>query len=104
MVKILLGREDVGPDKLDTSDRTPLWHAASNEHEGMVKTLLERGEVNPDNRDDGKTPLQLAAWNGHEEVVKILLGVKRSTPISEIITTKHRSHKRPRIDRNTPLV
>jgi len=91
VVKILLERKEVNPDKPDNSSRTPLWHAACGGHGGVVEILLGREEVNPETRDnDGKTPLQLAARNGHEEVVKILLGVKRSTPISEIITLLER--------------
>jgi len=40
VVKILLGREEVNPDKPDNSGRTPLTHAASSGHEGVVKILL----------------------------------------------------------------
>ena len=99
MVKILLQREEVNPEKPDDHGRTPLWYAASCGHEGMVRMLLRREEVNPDSRDnDGKTPLLFAAWYGHEEVVKVLLGVKRSAPTSEVITAKFRSRKRPRMD------
>jgi len=65
----------------------------------VITLLLGAEEFNPGNRDnDYKTPLPLASRYGHEEVVKIPLGVKRSTPASEKITTRHRSHKRPRID------
>ena len=44
-------------------------------HEGVVKMLLERGVVNPDQADTlyGQTPLSWAAKNGHEEVLKMLL-------------------------------
>ena len=64
-----------------------------------MEILIRREEANLDNRDnDGKTPLLFAAWYRHEEMVKILLVVKRSTLTSEIITAKHRSRKRPRMD------
>jgi len=91
VVKILLAREEVNPDKPDDYGRTPLLSAAQNGHEGVVEILLGRKEVNPDNRDiDGKTPLLLAAWYGYEGVVKLLLDVKRPAPTSEIMTAKHR--------------
>ena len=54
---------------------TLLAWATSNGHEGMVKILLDRGDVNPDKPDDdGQTPLSYAAENGREGVVKALLG------------------------------
>jgi len=75
VVKILLGRGDVNPDKPDEYGQTPLGFAAENGHEGVVEILLGRGDVNPDKPDeDGQTPLSYGAENGHEEVVKILLG------------------------------
>ena len=75
VVKILLGRDDVNPDKPGYLEQTPLNLAARNGHEGVVKVLLGREDVNPNkpNREGG-TPLHSAAENGHEEVVKILLG------------------------------
>ena len=66
-MKILLGCEEVNPDKPDNDNKTPLSHAASNGHEGVVKILLSCEEVNPDKPDNrGKTPLSHAASNGHE--------------------------------------
>ena len=59
----------------DFSGCTPLSWAACNGHEGTVKFLLGRGEVNPDKPDNGgRTPLSYAAGAGNEGVVKILLG------------------------------
>ena len=54
---------------------TPLLWAAKNGHEGIVKTILERADVIPDQADteDGRTPLSWAAGLGHEGVVKMLL-------------------------------
>ena len=69
----------------DFSGRGPLAWAARNGHEGVVKILLGREEVNPDRSDnDGLTPLSRAALNGHEEVMEILLGRGGSIPISQI--------------------
>jgi len=74
VVKILLGRDDVSPDKPGNYGRTPIWWAALDGREGVVKMLLERGDVHPDKSDDDdQTPLSCAAEYGHEGVVKILL-------------------------------
>ena len=75
VVKILLGREDVNPEKSNTFRQSPLCFAAENGHEGVVKILLGRSDVNSERRTlMGETPLFLAAGNGHQGVVKILLG------------------------------
>jgi len=54
---------------------TALTWAARNGHEGVVETLLEREDVNPDQADAefGRTPLSWAAGSGHDGVVKTLL-------------------------------
>jgi len=81
VVEILLGREEVSPDKPDNNGWTPLSHAARKGNEGVVKILLGREEVNPDKPDnDGRTPLSYAAHYGKEEVVKILLGREEVNP------------------------
>ena len=81
VVKILLGREEISPDKPGSDGRTPLSFAAENGHEGVVKILLGREEVNPDKPDDGgRTPLSYATQYGHESVVKILLGQEEVNP------------------------
>ena len=75
VVKLLLGQEDVDPNRPDKYDQTPLWCAAAQGHEGVVKLLLGRKDVDPNRSDEGdKTPLWCAAANGHEGVVKLLLG------------------------------
>jgi len=74
VVKILLEREEVNPNKPNNHGATPLWFATAHGHEGVVKILLESEEVNPDKPDNyGGTPLMSAAEKGHEGVVKILL-------------------------------
>jgi len=54
---------------------TALAWAAQTGQEGVVKLLLERKDVNPNQGDTkyGRTPLWLAARNGHEGIVKMLL-------------------------------
>jgi hypothetical protein len=61
----------------DRDDRTPLWWAAKNGYEAVVKLLLEsKAEVDSKDSKFGRTPLLLAAKNGHEAVVKLLLESK----------------------------
>ena len=92
VAKILLGREEVNPDKPDVEGLTPLSLAAWNGHERMVGILLGREEVNPDKPGNyGRTPLSYAASDGHDGVVKILLGRKEVNP------------NRPNNDGRTPL-
>jgi Ankyrin repeats (3 copies) len=83
-----------------TYGRSPLWWAAENRHEAVVKLLLEKG-AEPDSREGGepRTPLSRAAVNGHEAVVKLLLekGVKPDsrergsgrTPLSQAAVNGH---------------
>jgi len=61
---------------------TALILAAERGHEGVVKMLLEREDVNPDQADSehSQTPLVWAAQNGHDGVVKALLGREDVNP------------------------
>ena len=47
VVNILLGQEEVNPDKADNFNVTPLCKAAENGHEGVVKILLGREGSTP---------------------------------------------------------
>ena len=81
MVKMLLGRGVVDPDKPDNSGQTPLSRAAGEGREAVVQLLLKQIGVNPNRpNNDGLTPLSCAARNGHEGVVKILLGCEDVNP------------------------
>ena len=74
MVKVLLERNDVDPNKRGLSGETPLWAASDKGHECIVKMLLERSDVDPNKRDFlGETPLGAASKTGHEGIVKMLL-------------------------------
>ncbi|OCK76914.1 hypothetical protein K432DRAFT_264359, partial [Lepidopterella palustris CBS 459.81] len=68
------GKVDV--DWKDSYGQTPLPRAAENEHEAVVKLLLETdktGKVDVDSKDNcGRTPLSRAADNGLEAVVRLL--------------------------------
>jgi len=59
----------------DCMGMTALTRAAGRGHEEVVKMLLEREDVNPDQSDTfyGRTPLSWAAENGHERIAKMLL-------------------------------
>jgi len=73
-VKLLLEREYVDPNRPDEDNQTPLGCAAAKGHEGVIKLLLGREDVNPNHLGMCRTPLGLAAVRGHEGVVKLLLG------------------------------
>ena len=74
VVKLLLSRNDVDPDRPDDQSSTPLLWAALNVREEVAKLLLGRNDANPDRPDNqDSTPLSWAALNGHEGVVKLLL-------------------------------
>lgn len=47
---MLLRWDNVDPDKPDGEGQTPLWWATSKAHEGVVKMLLRRNDVNPAKR------------------------------------------------------
>jgi ankyrin repeat protein len=49
VIKLLLDKERVDPDSKDAKyGGTPLWRAAANEHEAVVKLLVEKGaELQP---------------------------------------------------------
>ena len=59
----------------DNASCTPLFLAAIRGHEGVVKMLLERGDVNLDLTDSrlNRTALMWAAARGNERVVKVFL-------------------------------
>ena len=81
VVKFLLGRREIDPDKPNGDGQTPLFPAAWNGHEGTVKILLEQRDVSPDKPDNnGRTPLSYSAWSGREGVVKMLLQQKEVNP------------------------
>ena len=82
VVALLFGRRYINPNRSSKYDETPLSFAAQNGHEGIVKLLLERGDVKPDTPDTiyGQTPILRAALGGHEGIVKLLLGRKDVNP------------------------
>jgi ankyrin repeat protein len=61
----------------DGYGRTPLWWAARNGHEGIVKLQLEaKADIDVKDKDGGWMPFWWAALNKYESIVKILLEAK----------------------------
>ena len=91
----LVKLEGYDVNKKDCLGNTSLTWAARRGHEGVVKILLGRDDINPDIPDNsGRTPLRCAAIGGHEGVVKILLGrgdVNPDKPDSDGDTSIHRA-------------
>jgi len=70
----------------DMNDRTPLACAAIMGHEGVVKLLLERENVDPNRPDKyGATPLSNATAEGHGRIVELLQALKSiETPDTQL--------------------
>jgi len=72
------------------SCRHPLWQNATllggNGHTGVVRMLLERERVDPDQADSsyGRTPLRWAARYRHARVVKMLLERQNVNPSQKV--------------------
>jgi len=71
----LLAKNKWDVQATDFHGNTALAWASGGGHEGVVKILLERNDVNPNTADTeyGLTPLSLAAKGGHVGVVRMLL-------------------------------
>ena len=82
VVNLLFGERYVNPNRSCKYGQTPLSWAVENGHEGIIKLLLERKDVNPNIPDTtaGRTPLSWAAVKGYEGIVKLLLGRKDVNP------------------------
>jgi len=77
VVKLLLEREDVDPNRPDKYEETPLEFAAFEGHERVVKLLLGREDVDPDRPGEhGHTPLSHATSRGHGGIMKLLQAQK----------------------------
>ena len=75
--------EGCGADMVDRLGRTPLAWATNSGHEGMMKPLPGRKEVNPDLKDNGgRTPLWGTTEGGHVGIVRLFLNRKKVNPNS----------------------
>jgi ankyrin repeat protein len=71
---MVLERDDVDVNSRDCCAASPLFIAAKEGHEAIVKILLERDDVDVLLRDElGLLPLHTAAENRHEAVGKLLV-------------------------------
>jgi len=75
IVACVLEMKEWDVNETDCIGNTALAWAAVLGHQEVVKMLLERDDVNPDQPDTkyGWTPLSWAAENGHEGIVKMFL-------------------------------
>jgi len=75
MVSEVLNMRELDVNAADGTGNTALTWAATRGHDGVVKRLLERKDVIPDQPGTkyGRTPLSWAAGWGHEGIVKMLL-------------------------------
>jgi len=75
VVSTILEMKEWDVNAYDCLGMTALTWASFRGHEEVVKKLLEREDINPDQADTRccRTPLSWAAENGHEGVVKMLL-------------------------------
>ncbi|RAH47753.1 ankyrin repeat domain-containing protein, partial [Aspergillus brunneoviolaceus CBS 621.78] len=73
--RLLAAQPGVELDRPDLDGRTPFANAALTGNVGIVKLLLEKGDMlNPEAADRfGHTPLMLAARAGDDDVVRVLL-------------------------------
>ena len=63
----------------DSKGNTAIAWASRRGHEGVVRVLLERSDIDLD-KVDRRKPLSCAAENGHDGVVRILLGLNDVGP------------------------
>ncbi|KAJ5662531.1 uncharacterized protein N7477_010147 [Penicillium maclennaniae] len=74
VVRMLLDRDDIQPDRGNSQGRTPLSFAAERGHTPVVDLLLRQNNVNVNSKDYyDRTPLSFAAEHGHIGVVELML-------------------------------
>ena len=93
LVTVLINDQSCEVDQQDLLGNTPFIWGAMNGHEGVIRLLLEREDVDPDHHNkDGHAALAHAVFEGHEGVVKLLLereDVDPNRPDENNITPLH---------------
>ena len=74
-MEMLLEKDDIQVNKADYTGATPLYIAAREGHEQVVKTLLKKHGIEVNKADNaGDTPIAVAAHLRHGKIVDLLLG------------------------------
>ncbi|VDI57749.1 Hypothetical predicted protein [Mytilus galloprovincialis] len=74
IVKLLLERTDINPNKVNEDDDTVLHLAVKDGYLDIVKLLLEQTDIDPNKvNEDDDTVLHLAVKGGYLDIVKLLL-------------------------------
>ena len=81
VVRLLLDRKDVDPNRLDENDRTPLGYAALGGYEGAVGLLLYRKDVSPNRPAKNDQTHGQGTPKEHKGAAKLLLEREMSTLI-----------------------
>jgi ankyrin repeat protein len=85
IVKLLLAMDGVDADSKDTYGRTPLWLAADNGHQAIVRLLLEDGVTVHTQDKEYQNMLQAAAYNGYNILLQLLTRKEINSDISDDI-------------------
>ncbi len=73
----------------DEDGKTPLHHAAENNHDDVIEELKEMGAQINAKDNMGRIPLHYAAWNGHDYVIEKLIEMRSQ------VNTKDHDNCRP---------
>ncbi|KAL6886872.1 Pfs, NACHT, and ankyrin domain protein [Trichoderma evansii] len=93
--------EGINPDMKNIKGETPLWIAAANGREAIVKNLAQRTDVDVNSMSiSGRSPLFWPSWRGYERVVAILMEAGADPRYADmdgntaVIVAKQNGHER----------
>ena len=77
IVRLMLQKKEADPNEEDEDGRSPLWHAAQEKKEEVVKVLLETEgfEIDKKDREAGRTPFSCAV--GNLAIMRMLFETRR---------------------------